>query len=115
MSDGQSLEEINLSAFDSDYANSILIATFEECRHDLPDPSELDFAKQIRMSTFDSIQVDLNCHLEQHASTVECAGLAKDFFKEIRFEELWTLLMVVMNEQKLILVSNDVSNFGRAM
>lgn len=115
MSAGLALEDVDLSSFDSEYANGILMAAFRDCREDLPEPSELDFGKRVRMSTFDGIQVDLACPLEQRASTAECLLLARDFFREVRFEELWALLMVVMNEQKLVLVSNDVARFGRAM
>lgn len=41
----------------------------------------------------------------------ECIG----FLKGIRFEELWLLFHLVLNEKKIILVSNNVDKLGGAM
>ena len=115
MSAGLALEDVDLSSFDSEYANRIVMDAFRSSREQLPEPAELDFGKRLRTGTFEGIQVDLVCPSAQRASTAECLLLARDFFREVRFEELWALLMVLMNEQKLVLVSNDVARFGRAM
>ena len=115
MAEGQALEEVDLAQFDSEYVNTVLMKHFRGVLEDMPISSELRFSDKVTISAFENHPIEYSICVEQWSSVAECSSIAKGFLKEIRFEELWLLITVMMNEQKLILVSNDVSIFGRAM
>lgn len=112
---GLSLEEIDLSEFDSELSTHCLIESYKDLIGELPHSTELHFDRDIKFGNGLSVPIVYRIPEEKFSHTIECRTLGKEFLKEIRFEELWVCLNIILNEKKLILVSSDTSILGAAM
>jgi len=116
LGEGATFDEINFSAIDTELATKDLITSFEKVIYHLPRIGELSPGFEISPSTTEEgVLCSWKVPPVEEWRLLECKWGLQEFLTNIRFEELWLLILCIFNEKKLILVSSEVRRLGSAI
>lgn len=126
MAEGHSIGNINMSEVDSEFSDALISESFQKIIECLPSTEKLDFGTMLLIEGDYNTKLEYTIPPETTKQFLECypGKLFKSliftkgclgFLRSLRFEEIWLLFHLILNEKKIVLVSNNIEILGNAL
>ena len=106
---------MKLFEIDNDFCSNTLAQAFERSQKKLPLWQDIKSGQDIEINGNYGVNVHYTIPETGIEGIQEILPLAELFLKKVRFEELLLLYTLMLNEKKIILVSNSVQLLGSAL